>query len=96
MLLPELLNVVLIFAMLFFFVPLTTLAILAVSLSVSFLIYFPLRKLNLRLGQEHFECQNARTLNELQAVNGIKEIRIRGAEEIFAGRNRRAVDISAV
>ena len=94
MLLTELLNVVMIFAMLFFFVPLTTLAILAVSLSVSFLIYFPLRKLNLRLGQEHFDCQNARTLNELQTFNGIKEIRIRGAEEIFAGRNRRAVDRS--
>ena len=94
MLLTELLNVVMIFAMLFFFVPLTTLAILAVSLSVSFLIYFPLRKLNLRLGQEHFDCQNARSLNELQTFNGIKEIRIRGAEEIFAGRNRRAVDRS--
>ena len=88
MLLTELLNVIMIFAMFFFFVPLVTLILLAISLLISLLIYFPLRTANTRLGQENFLAGEEQYRNELHAFNGIKEIRIHGSEDVFAGRNR--------
>ncbi|MBO4647038.1 MAG: ATP-binding cassette domain-containing protein [Lentisphaeria bacterium] len=87
MLLTELLNVIMIFAMFFFFVPLVTLILLAISLLISLLIYFPLRTANNRLGQDNFLLGEEQYRNELQTLNGIKEIRIYGSEDVFARRN---------
>jgi len=87
MLLTELLNVIMIFAMFFFFVPLVTLILLAISLLISLLIYFPLRTANNRLGQDNFTAGEEQYRNELQTLNGIKEIRIHGSEDVFARRN---------
>jgi len=84
----ELLNVVMIFGMFFFFVPVVTLILLVISLVVSLLIYFPLRKVNSRLGQKYFQEGNLLNRNDLQTFNGIKEIKILGSEEVFALRNR--------
>ncbi|MBQ9338332.1 MAG: ABC transporter ATP-binding protein [Lentisphaeria bacterium] len=87
MLLTEFLNVVMIFAMFFFFVPGITLILMGISLLVSLLIYFPLRKANIRLGEESFRRMSEIYRNELQTFNGIKEIRILGTEGRFADRN---------
>ena len=92
MLMTELLNVVMIFGMFFFFVPVVTLILLAISLAVSVLIYFPLRKINSTLGQKNFQEGNLLGRNDLQAFNGIKEIKILGSEEIFAARNRSTME----
>ena len=88
MLLTELLNVIAIFGMFFFFVPMITLILLGISLAVSLLIYFPLRKINTRLGQNFFTLISSLNRNDLQAFTGIKEIRILGMEELFARRNQ--------
>ena len=86
-LLTEILNVVMIFAMFFFFVPGMTLILLFISAVVSFLIYYPLRNINARFGQECFSQLTALNRNDLQALSGIKEIRIRGIEPIFVERS---------
>ena len=85
-LLTEILNVIMIFAMFFFFVPGMTLILLGVSAVVSFLIYYPLRNVNARFGREYFTLISALNRNDLQALNGIKEIRIRGIEKLFLDR----------
>lgn len=87
LLLTELLNVIMIFAMFFFFVPFMTLLLLGISLGVSLLIYFPLRKINSRLGQQYFNHMTTLSRNDLQTFNGIKEIRILGSEKMFIDRN---------
>ena len=92
MLMTELMNVIMIFGMFFFFVPLVTLLLLAISLLVSALIYFPLRKLNSRLGEGYFREGNILNQNDLQTFNGIKEIKILGSEELFSCRNSSTMD----
>ena len=77
-LLTEFLNVIMIFAMFFFFVPGMTLILLFISAVVSFLIYYPLRNINARLGREYFTRLTSLNRNDLQTLSGIKEIRIRG------------------
>ena len=86
-LLTEILNVVMIFVMFFFFVPGMTLILLLISVVVSFLIYYPLRNINARFGQEYFTQLAALNRNDLQALSGIKEIRIRGIEKLFSDRS---------
>lgn len=86
-LLTEILNVTMIFAMFFFFVPGMTLILLFISAVVSFLIYYPLRNLNARFGKECFTQLAALNRNDLQSFSGIKEIRIRGIEQLFIGRS---------
>lgn len=88
MLFTELINVFLIFVMLFFFTPLTTLLMLVAAVAFSCLIYFPLRKYNLRLGTRHYEYSNTLIRNYTQTFHGIKEIKIRGAEQAFMERNK--------
>ena len=87
MLLTELLNVIMIFAMFFFFVPMITLLLLFISVGVSLLIYFPLRKINTRLGMELFNESKQLNVNDLQSLNGIKEIKILSTEDLFIRRN---------
>ena len=91
MILTELLNVIMIFGMFFFFAPLMTSFLLAVSLTISLIIYFPLRKANVQLGEEYFYQLNILNQNDLQTFNGIREIRILGLEDLFARRNRSAL-----
>ena len=88
LLLTELLNVIMIFIMFFFFVPFMTLLLLGISLAVSLLIYFPLRKINSSLGQKSFYLLSALSRNDIQTFNGIKEIRILGSEQMFIDRSR--------
>lgn len=88
MLLTEMLNVLMIFAVFFFFVPGMTLLLLLISLGVSLLIYFPLRRINNLLGEKYFARLAALNRNDLQTFNGIKEIRILGTEELFSRRNK--------
>ena len=87
LLLTELLNVIMIFVMFFFFVPFMTLLLLGISFAVSLLIYFPLRKINSRLGQKCFTHFTALNRNDIQTFNGIKEIRILGSEQMFIDRS---------
>ena len=87
LLLTELLNVIMIFVMFFFFVPFMTLLLLGISFAVSLLIYFPLRKINSRLGQKSFAHLTALSRNDIQTFNGIKEIRILGSEQMFIDRS---------
>jgi len=87
LLLTELLNVIMIFVMFFFFVPFMTLLLLGISFAVSLLIYFPLRKINSRLGQKCFIHFSALSRNDIQTFNGIKEIRILGSEQMFIDRS---------
>jgi len=87
MLLTELLNVIMIFVMFFFFVPFMTLLLLGISFAVSLLIYFPLRKINSRLGQKCFAHLSSLSRNDIQTFNGIKEIRISGSEQMFIDRS---------
>ncbi|MBR4662399.1 MAG: hypothetical protein IKO93_00865, partial [Lentisphaeria bacterium] len=87
LLLTELLNVIMIFVMFFFFVPFMTLLLLGISFAVSMLIYFPLRKINSRLGQKFFTHLTALGRNDIQTFNGIKEIRILGSEQMFIDRS---------
>jgi len=86
-LLTEILNVAMIFAMFFFFVPGMTLILLFISAVVSFLLYYPLRNINARFGREYFTQLAALNRNDLQSLSGIKEIRIRGIEKLFLGRS---------
>lgn len=86
-LLTEMLNAIMIFAMFFFFVPLMTLLLLGISFAVSLLIYFPLRKINSRLGQQYFGHLTSLGRNDIQTFNGIKEIRILGSEQMFIDRS---------
>ena len=87
LLLTELLNVIMIFVMFFFFVPFMTLLLLGISFAVSLLIYFPLRKINSRLGQKCFAHLSSLSRNDIQTFNGIKEIRISGSEQMFIDRS---------
>ena len=86
-LLTEILNVTMIFAMFFFFVPGMTLILLFISAVVSFLLYYPLRNINARFGREYFTQLAALNRNDLQSLSGIKEIRIRGIEKLFLDRS---------
>lgn len=95
MLLAEALNVLMIFGMLLFFVPGAMLLMILISAVVSFLICFPLRKLNLCLGRENFGLTARLDRNKLHTFYGLKEIRIRGAEEQFMCRNEELVDRSS-
>ncbi len=87
LLLTELLNVIMIFVMFFFFVPFMTLLLLGISFAVSLLIYFPLRKINSRLGQNCFTHFTTLSRNDIQTFSGIKEIRILGSEQMFIDRS---------
>ena len=87
LLLTELLNVIMIFVMFFFFVPFMTLLLLGISFAVSLLIYFPLRKINSRLGQNCFTHFTSLSRNDIQTFSGIKEIRILGSEQMFIDRS---------
>ena len=87
LLLTEFLNVIMIFAMFFFFVPYMTLLLLGISLAVSLLIYIPLRRVNGRLGEQYFFHYAELSRNDLQTFNGLREIRIYGSEELFIRRS---------
>ena len=86
MILTEGLNILMIFALLCFFVPWATVFLILISILFSFLIYFPLRKLNSRFGTEQVRCLAALTANHMQLFSGIKEVKIRRAETFFLQR----------
>ncbi|MBO5723549.1 MAG: ABC transporter ATP-binding protein [Lentisphaeria bacterium] len=86
MILTEGLNILMIFALLCFFVPWATVFLILISILFSFLIYFPLRKLNSRFGMEQVRCLGALTANHMQLFRGIKEVKIRRAETFFLQR----------
>lgn len=95
MILTEGFNIVMIFALLCFFVPWATVLLILVSLLFSCLIYFPLRKLNARLGIEQIRCSEELTGNHFQVFNGIREVKIRRAEEFFRQREEGVLQESA-
>ena len=91
LLLTEMLNVIMIFTMFFFFVPFMTLLLLVISFAVSLLIYFPLRRINNRLGEKFYEQLMCLNKNDVQSFSGIKEIRITGSEQLFIDRGHVAL-----
>ena len=91
LLLTEMLNVIMIFTMFFFFVPLMTLLLLGISFFVSLLIYFPLRHISSRLGEKYYKQLMRLNKNDIQTFSGIKEIRITGSEHLFIDRNHDAL-----
>ena len=91
LLLTEMLNVIMIFTMFFFFVPLMTLLLLGISFFVSLLIYFPLRHVSSRLGEKYYKQLICLNKNDIQAFSGIKEIRITGSEQLFIDRSHDAL-----
>ena len=91
LLLTEMLNVLMIFTMFFFFVPLMTLLLLGISFLVSLLIYFPLRHISSRLGEKYYNQLMRLNKNDIQTFSGIKEIRITGSEHLFIDRNHDAL-----
>lgn len=94
MIFSEMLNVILIFALLFYFVPLATLFLIFISLIFSLLLYLPLRKFNVRLGCELHLNTEKLVSNHLQVFNGVKEVKIRRAEEFFLQNEATLLDHS--
>ena len=95
MILTEGLNVIMIFALLCFFVPWATGLLILISLLFSFLIYFPLRKQNARLGCAQIRCSEEQAGNHFQVFNGIREVKIRRAEEFFLQQEKSVLQDSA-
>lgn len=80
----ETINILLIFGMLFFFTPLITLFMLLSALFISWLMYFPLRGKNLKLGADYYKSSTSLLKNLTQAFQGVKELKILCTENYFA------------
>ncbi|OQA86646.1 MAG: Lipid A export ATP-binding/permease protein MsbA [Lentisphaerae bacterium ADurb.Bin242] len=80
----ETINILLIFGMLFFFTPLITLFMLLSALFISWLMYFPLRGKNLKLGADYYKSSASLLKNLTQAFQGVKELKILCTENYFA------------
>lgn len=87
MICTEILNVIMIFAMLVFFVPGATVIMILISIVISAILFIPLKKINLKLGEQRLKKMSERTRNEMQAFQGIKEVKIRSAENLFIRKN---------
>ena len=79
----ETLNILLIFGMLFFFTPLITILMLTGALFISWLMYFPLRSKNLKLGMDYYKSSTNVLKNLTQAFHGVKELKILCTEGYF-------------
>ncbi len=89
MLFSETINILLIFGMLFFFTPLITLFMLSSALFISWLMYFPLRGRNMKLGADFYKESNCLLKNLTQAFQGVKELKILCSEDYFSEKHKK-------